>query len=326
MHIKISPHRHSGHLKPHQQTSYGILAILVAIVGLVLATFTVSSFAAASPGPQEGSVSLSGVMPEKPPVTAATITTPSDSQQFSTTPVTVSGTCPANTLVEIFENNIFAGSTPCTSNSNFTVQVDLLYGQNSLTAIDYDALNQAGPTSNVVTVNYNQQAPSISSQFNFNLSGAQLILNTNAVYRGVFPGQQVNVPITILGGVGPFALNVEWGDNTNQVLASSNNTTVNASHTYSRPGTYKITIQASDSQGRIAFLTVVAIVNGQPVVAGSSSKSSSQTNKLLVLWPLYAISATLVVSFWLGEKREKHVLANRLNPVPSLGHVSSPSH
>jgi len=325
MALKISPYHHSGHLKPHQHTSYGLLAFLVVIVGLILATFTVNSFAAASPGPQAYSVSLTGVMPEKPPVTAATITTPSNSQQFATTPVTVSGTCPAQTLVEIFENNIFAGSTPCNANSTYTVQVDLLYGQNSLTAIDYDVLNQAGPVSNTVSVNYNQQAPSTSSEFNFNLSGSQLLLNTNAVYRGVFPGQQLNVPISILGGVGPFAINVEWGDNTNQVLPSSNNTTVNATHVYSRPGTYKITIQGSDSQGRIAFLTVAAVVNGQPAAVSTSSGSKSQTSKLLVLWPLYAISATLVVSFWLGESREKHVLANRLTPTTSFGHASNPN-
>ena len=76
MAIKISSHHHSGRLRPHEHTSYGILAILVLFVGLILATFTVSSYASATPGPQGGSVGLSGTMPEKPPVTAATITTP----------------------------------------------------------------------------------------------------------------------------------------------------------------------------------------------------------------------------------------------------------
>jgi len=320
MALKVLSYHHSGRLRPHQHTSYGLLAALVVMVGLILATFTVTSFASASPGPQAGSVSLTGIMPEKAPVTAATITTPSNGQSFSVTPVTVSGTCPVDTLVEIFKNNIFAGSTPCNANSTYTIQIDLLYGQNTLTATDYDVLNQAGPVSNAVGVDYTAQAPPTSSILNFNLSGDQLILETNAVYRGVSPNQQLNVPISILGGVGPFALNVEWGDNTNQVLPSSNNTTVNATHIYKKPGTYKITIQGSDSQGRVAFLTVVAVVNGQPAVIAPSSTSKTQTSTLLVLWPLYAISATLVVSFWLGEKREKHILANRLTPVPTLGH------
>ncbi|MGH7233859.1 MAG: PKD domain-containing protein, partial [Candidatus Saccharimonadales bacterium] len=144
-------------------------------------------------------------------------------------------------------------------------------------------------------------------------------LETSAVYRGTFPNQQLNVPINILGGVAPFALNVNWGDDTNQVLPSSTNTTVNAMHTYKKPGTYKISIQGSDSQQRVAFLDVAAIVNGQPAAATSTTGSiSSSSNKLLVLWPLYAISVTLVVSFYLGERREKHILADALRPAPTL--------
>ena len=321
MALKLSSHESSVKLRPHRHTSYALLAVLVGFVGIILSAFSVSSFVSASSGPQAGSVGLSGVMPEKPPATAATITTPSNNQQFATSPVTVSGTCPPNTLIEIYKNNIFAGSTPCTSTNNFTIQIDLLFGQNSLTAIDYDVLNQAGPSSGAVSVNYTAQAPVASSLANFNINGTQLILDTTAVYRGIFPSQQLNVPITIIGGDGPFALNVEWGDNTNQVLPSSNNTTVNATHTYSKPGTYKITIQGSDSQGRVAFLNVAVFVNGQPFVA-TTNTNKSQTSKFLILWPLYAISATLVISFWLGERMEKHILADSLKQTPSLSHVS----
>lgn len=322
MAIKILSHHQSGRLRPHEHTSYGVLAALVFMVGIILALFTVSSYASASPGPQAGSIGLTGTMPEKAPVTAATITTPSNLQQFSNTPITVSGGCPPNTLIEIFSNNIFIGSTPCNSNSTYTLQVDLLYGNNSLTATDYDVLNQAGPASNAVNVTYNAQAPLTASLQNINFNGTQLLLNTDAVYRGAFPGQQINVPISIIGGTGPFALNVEWGDNTNQVLPSSNNTTVNATHVYKRPGTYEVTIQGSDSQGRVAFLDVAVIINGQSASLASTGPKSP-TNTFLVLWPLYAISATLVVSFWLGETREKHVLASAYKPVPTLTHNHS---
>lgn len=325
MAYKILSYHHSGRLLPHEHTSYGSLAVLVIFVGIVLSAFTITSFASASPGPQGGSIGLTGTMPEKPPVTAATITTPSNAQSFANTPLTVSGTCPAGTLVEIYTNNIFAGSTPCNSNNTYTVQIDLLYGQNTLTAIVYDVLNQAGPTSAPINVDYTAVAPTASSLSNFSLSGDQLILNTQAVYRGTFPGQQLNVPISILGGVGPFAINVEWGDNTNQILPASINTTINATHIYHKPGTYRITIQGSDSQGRVAFLSVAAVVNGQPAILGPTT-SKNQTSKLLVLWPLYAISATLVISFWLGEKREKHVLIDRLTSPPTLGHAAPPTH
>lgn len=310
---------HSGKLRPHEHTSYAALAVLVLLAGIMLSLLTISSVVSASPPPESSSVSLAGVMPGPPPKTGATITFPTNQQTFQNTPVTVSGTCPSGTLVEIFKNSVFAGSTPCTPDGKFSVQIDLLYGSNSLSAVVYDALNQAGPTSNLVNVTYNVQTPPASSLLNINFASTQLLVETNAVYRGVFPGQQLSVPISIIGGVAPFAVNVNWGDDSNQVISSSSNTTVNASHTYGKPGIYKISIQASDSQQRVAFLDVAVIVNGQPAAVGSSSTNSGPSNKLLILWPLYACAATLVVSFWMGEVREKHVLGDALQPVPKLG-------
>ncbi len=325
--VSLKGRGHSGRLRPHEHTSYGPLMALLLIVGALLAGFTVSAYAGASPLPQASSVSLTGVMPENPPTTAASITYPTNQQVFQTTPVTVSGTCPSGTIVEIFKNNIFAGSTPCNNNSTFSVQIDLLYGSNTLTAVDYDALNQAGPSSKAVNVTYNVQVPPESSLLNVNFTATQLILQTSAVYRGTFPNQQLNVPIDILGGVAPFAVNVNWGDNSNEVLPANINTTVNASHVYTKAGTYKISIQASDSEQHVAFLDVAAIVNGQPSIVGANSTSStSKTNKLLVLWPLYVSAVTMVVSFWLGERREKHVLSDALKPAPSLGPPIHQSH
>lgn len=329
MAIKISSFEHSGHLRPHEHTSYSLLAALVLLVGVLLAGMTMSSFASANangplplpptPGPQADSVALAGTMPEPAPKTGAVITSPTTGQHFSTSPVNVSGTCPKNTLVEIYKNNIFAGSSPCTSNDTFTVKVDLLYGSNSLTAVDYDVLNQAGPSSAAVDVSYDAQPPTISSLTNVNFTATQLILETDAVYRGTFPGQELNVPITIMGGAGPFAVNIQWGDNTNKVIPASNNTTINATHVYQKPGTYKITIQGSDSQQHVAFLEIAAVINGQPATGIASTSKSPPANKFLMLWPLYACAATLVVSFWLGENREKHVLEHRFAPRPTLG-------
>jgi hypothetical protein len=321
--LKISQHEHSGRLRPHEHTSYLPLAFLVMVVGAVLAIFSVSAVSAGSPPPQSGSVGLSGTVPTAPPGIAATITSPKNQQHFSTSPMTVSGTCPAGTLVEIYKNDIFAGSTPCTDNNTYSLQIDLLYGQNSLTARVYDIINQAGPVSSPVIVFYDAVPLQASSLDLLNFSGTQLVLNTDAVYRGAFPNQTLNVPISVIGGIAPFAINVEWGDSSNKIIPVSDNSVFNASHAYQKPGTYKITLQATDSKQQVAFLTVAAIINGQPSVISTtniSSVSKSPLNKLLVLWPLYAIAATLVVSFWMGERREKKILgaASKEQP-PSLG-------
>jgi hypothetical protein len=317
--LKLSQHKHTGRLRPHEHTSYVPLFVLVLFVGVILLQFSLVSLAAASPGPQAGSVGLTGIMPAKPPTTAAVITSPSNNQHFTTSPVAVSGTCPTDTVVEIFKNDIFGGSASCTDSGTFSLSVDLLYGQNNLVARVYDSLNQAGPDSNTVTVFYDILPPQSLPVTSNNFSNRQMLLETDAVYRGTFPGQAMNVPLTILGGTPGFAVNVSWGDGTNTVIPHGDNTTFNASHTYNRPGTYEITIQASDSVQQVAFLQVATIVNGQPAAANATGSDDSNvkavTNKLLVLWPLWAIILAVVVSFWLGEQREKRILA-AATPVP----------
>lgn len=321
--FKISNHEHSGRLRPHEHTSYLPLAFMVLLVGVVLGGFTimsVSSVLAADPPPQSGSIGLTGTVPATPPKVAAVITSPRSGQHFSTSPVTISGTCPASTLVEIYKNNIFAGSTPCTDSGKFSIDIDPLYGQNSITAQVYDNLNQGGPQSDAVTLYYDAALPQGASIDNLNFAGTQLVLNTNAVYRGTFPGQMLNVPVTIIGGSAPYAVNVLWGDSNNKIIPRGDNALFNASHSYQKAGTYQITLEGTDSHQQVAFLTVAAIVNGQPAGTGATDGknggSKSPLNKLLVLWPLYAVTATMVASFWMGEHREKKILGDDNHKTP----------
>lgn len=307
-HFKILTHAHTGKVRPHEHTSYLPLAILLLVVGFCLTTFTAT---AATPytGPESGSVGLSGTMPGKAPTEAATIKTPVAGQTFAQTPVVVSGTCPKDTLVEIFKNDIFAGSTPCTAEGTFSLDVDLLIGTNALTAKVYDALNQEGPASNIVNVTYTPSLTNASGIVSLNFGGDQLIINTDAVFRGTFPKQEMAVPIDIIGGRAPYAVNIQWGDSTNKVVSRPDNETFQPTHSYAKAGTYQLAIQATDADGRVAFLTVAVIVNGQSDVAAATTVSTQKTNLLLMLWPLYAAVFAMTLSFWLGEWREKRVLA-----------------
>lgn len=306
--LKISHHSHSGRLRPHEHTSYGPLFVLLLIVGLVL---TISTVNAQSPGPQAGSIGLTGGMPGKPPDTAAVITSPRNGQRFTTSPVNVSGTCPSGTLVQIYKNDIFAGSTPCDGSGRFSVDVDLLIGQNILIARVYDALNQPGPDSAPVTVFYDALPPQPAGLNPLGFGGAQLLLVTDAVYRGIFPNQTMKVPVTVLGGTPPYAVNVQWGDLENKLVPRNDNLLFHVEHVYKKPGVFQLTLQATDSQGRVAFLTVAAIVNGQPDQAAGGTSTDEKSNTLFVLWPLFVAAVAVVIAFWLGERREKHILLGR---------------
>jgi PKD domain len=307
--LKLSHHVHSGKLRPHEHTSYLPLSLLLLVVGLALISYTAS---AQSPGPESGSIGITGTVPADPPTIAATVSTPAPETHFGTSPVKITGSCPANTLVEVFKNDIFAGSTPCGSDGAYSVEVDLLIGKNIIIARVYDALNQPGPDSNAVTIYYDALPTQSGAFSSFDFGGAQLLLNTDAVFRGVFPEQELSMPLDVLGGTPPYAINIQWGDSNNKVVSRSDNTTFRVTHTYAKAGTYQISVQASDARGRVAFITVAAIVNGQPaVVASESATTPTVTNRLLLLWPLYTGVLAVVASFWMGEWREKRMLVKR---------------
>lgn len=315
--LKLSQHHHSCKIRPHEHTSYVPLMFLLFIVGVVLSAYTAN---AATPydGPESGSIGLSGTMPAEAPSTAATIDTPTNGARFSSTPINVNGTCPSDTLVELFKNDIFAGSAICTAANTYSLDIDLLIGQNDLTAKVYDALNQPGPDSAVTTVYYDALPAQTSPLSLSDFSKAQILINTTSAFRGVFPKQDLNVPIQILGGVPPFAVNVTWGDSNNDVVSRNDNVSFGATHAYTAAGTYQISIQVSDSAGNVAFLTIAAIVNGLPL-SETSSATTSQTiqERLLLLWPLYAALVAIVISFFIGEKREKQLLRSRGLLLPS---------
>ncbi len=316
--LKLSPHHHSGHLKSHEYTSYVPLGILLLVVGLSLIAYTAT---ASSPPPQSSSIGLSGIMPGKPPTVAAVIKSPGSGSHVTISPVTVSGTCPAGNLVEIFKNDIFAGSTSCDNSGNFSMDIDPLIGQNSLIARVYDALNQPGPDSSAVTLYYDALPAQSSSLTAMNFGDSQMLLNTDAVFRGTFPNQELDIPIDILGGTPPYAVNIQWGDSNNKVVPRNDNVTFKAGHVYKKPGTYQISLQASDAAGRVAFLSVASIVNGQPSIATTATTSGTiSASNLLVLWPLYTSAVAIMVSFWLGERREKRIMGKLITSVPPLQH------
>ena len=310
--LKLSHRHHSGRLRPHEHTSYALLAVLLFIVGISLTAYSVKAgnLTWTRPGPAAGSIGITGTMPGKPPTQGAVITAPSNGQHFTTSPVLIKGTCPANTLVEIFKNDIFAGSTVCTDKGAFEIDIDLIIGQNAIVAKVYDALNQAGPDSPTVTIAYDASLPNASGQRSLDFGGDQMLVLTDAVFRGNFPGQEMTIPVRIVGGTAPYAVNVEWGDLKNNLISRGDSIEFRTPHTYAKAGIYQLGVQATDTNGRVAFLTVAAIINGQvdPVATTTTATASTQS-KLLALWPLYTAAVAMVISFWLGEKREKHDLA-----------------
>lgn len=284
---------------------------IVAVSGLLLLSVQ-KTFAVTS---GSGSIGIEGTISSPPPTQGATITLPRDGQSFTNIPITVSGLCPDGLLVKLFKNNVFAGSVQCVKGS-YSIVTDLFSGQNELIARVYDALDQPGPDSNKVTVSFVDNKKGAASR---------ITLTSNYAKRGANPNEELVWPIIISGGIGPYAISVDWGDgSTPDLISQEFPGTFNIKHIYESPGVYNIIIKGTDKDGVVAYLQLVGVANGplSQDSTGSNSgtrKDAGQSNtgattpKTKILWQPAALTIPFVVStFWLGKKYELRMLRKKI--------------
>jgi hypothetical protein len=260
-----------------------------------------------TPPPRAGSYGLEATKKQLPPTTSATISTPGNGASFSDSPITVAGLCTTGLLVQVYDNGVMVGAIDC-KNGSFSLQVSLFTGQNDLTTIQYDDLEQAGPQGNTVTVTYNNA--------NFSAFGALITLTSNYGRRAADPGSTLSWPLLLSGGTGPYAFSIDWGDGRkpdlkSQALAGE----IDISHVYSQSGIYHVTVKVTDVNGVSAFLQLVAIANGKPSATGSTSGSSKGGSTIVtkvIWWPAVVCLILLPLAYWTGRRSELVSLHRKL--------------
>ena len=264
---------------------------------LLLTAGTPVAALGSSQNPQSSALGLEATVPGNPPTQAATIAIPHSGQVFTSIPITVSGLCKSGLLVKIFSNNVFVGSTTC-SNGSYSLKVDLFSGRNDLVARVYDALDQAGPDSNVVSVTFDDAQ--------FIQFGTHVSVSSTYARRGADPGSVLIWPITISGGRAPYAISADWGDGNGPDLRTAGFAgTLNISHTYTQAGVYTIVVKVTDTNNTSAYLQLVGVGNGQ--INGSLTNNTPATTitRNVVLWqPLLVAVPLMLLTFWLGQKYE----------------------
>jgi hypothetical protein len=292
----------SKHIPKHNLLSYVPFLLLGVVVMAIVPLWVSGVWGQSNPeNPQEGSVGLSGVVPGEPPSQAPAINSPVDGQTFNETPIEVSGTCRSGLIVEIYTNDVFAGSTVCRDNNTFTIDTGLFFGENELRARVQDALGQEGPESDPVTVTYDPPVSESGQQID-----QQLLIQSDVSFRGTPPGQPITFPVRLSGGQGPYAVSINWGDGDSNVISRTDTGNFDISHTYEQPGVYRIVIRATDDNDQTAFLQVTAAANGD-IKAGVQDEDAPDTpaERVYVLWPLYILAAMVPFAFWLGMRHGK---------------------
>lgn len=271
---------------------------------LLLTAATVLPASAANPGPQNGSIGLEATISSTPPTKAATIALPANDAVFTSVPITVSGLCTSGLIVKIFDNGIFVGSVVCSSGS-YTLQIDLFSGRNDLIARVFDALDQPGPDSNTVSVTFNDAQ--------FLQFGSHVSLTSAYAERGAPPNTELDWPVIMSGGEGPYAISVDWGDGSPTDLFSvAGSGALTLKHTYKTAGVYRVIVKATDKNGGAAFLQLVGQATG--VIKNSPGNSSNTLIvKQVLWWPALAMLPLIAAAYWIGKRRERETLTKGAN-------------
>lgn len=291
--------------------------ILVAVALAFFVTTLGAPVHAQSADPeQKGTTGLQGTISSPPPKSPATITIPGSGQTVTTTPITIGGLCSGDVVVKIFSNNIFIGSAQC-QNGSYRLQADLFGGQNSLVARVYDALDQAGPDSNTVTINFEDGK--------YAAFGQRISLTSTIAKNGALVGKQLSWPIVLSGGTGPYALSVDWGDGTSTDLKSVPFAgPLNITHAYKRAGIFRVVVKATDSTGSAAFLQLVGVgmgqvsqsANGQSTGVTGGGKNGSANGGAVryvyIWWPVLLLIPFIFATFWIGRRYELLALHRRI--------------
>ena len=149
---------HSGKKIHHRHTSHGFLLLTLALTGALLFSNVgaLKAFSVTKAGSIHVSVNVLG----NPPTAGADISFPVNNSITEYSLVSVTGSCPEQTLVVIYNNGQMAGSTVCSSDT-FSITVQLTDGINVLQAQNYDGLDQAGPATSPIII---QKLPNTATE------------------------------------------------------------------------------------------------------------------------------------------------------------------
>ena len=293
-------------------TRFGVQWAVPAIVSAcLLALGTLSHTASAinalpTPDPKPGSYGLEATKKQAPPTQGATITVPGNGASFTSSPITVSGICPNDLLVQVYNNGVMVGSVLC-KNGSFTLEISLFAGTNELSAIVYDDLEQAGPTSNTVSVTY--------TDTRFTAFGQLITLTSTYGRRSTPAGSQLDWPLQLSVGTGPYAFSIDWGDGAGAELKSQSLAgLVTIARAYKKAGIYQVNVKVTDVNGVSAFLQVIAVANGQ-VEEDQTATTNDESSRIrtVIIWIPAAIALLLLLpTYWLGKRSQLLILRNKM--------------
>lgn len=283
---------------------------------LILLNAFILIFATISPVFAE-TYNVTASIPYPAPITAATVVSPTNNSTVDTSTINITGTCellsPVS-VVSVWNGGILIGSTNCLVGGNYTIDVPLSIGLNTLLVRTSSMSFNYGPDSSPINITYlpkatdtpNSVADTPLSRSNpasqsspRPTAGSELVLTSESPFGIIDESNSVSITLKIGGGRPPYNLQINWGDGTNfsQVLNESGQYTF--THVYDKSKVYNISALLTDSEGSnrsFNWIVVTSLVQSEdntPLTLGSDGESSESGIK----YSLYVIVSLVVIFF-----------------------------
>lgn len=239
---------------------------------------------------------VSASVPTVVPSVAAVINQPAINSVVAQKNINVAGICQLMAqplIVSIWRDNSILGSAIC-ANGLFSIDVNLILGENILVAKSQNTVGQFGPNSSLHPVSYR---PSI---VNTDPTGTNLLsnfqVNSGQSAAHLSNSAQGSIEIIIQDGKAPYQVIINWGDGNFDELTLNQSGNHVFDHQFAELIDDKIVILVTDADGN--FQRLVLGINSSKL-PNSSSKARLILNQAKTWWnhPLSLGSIGLIGTF-----------------------------
>jgi hypothetical protein len=312
--LQLHPHKHTGKVLHHKHTSYHALFLVLGLAGVFMVLLSNAAKAA--------DIIVTGRIPAPIPVGAPVITSPVDGLITTTTPLTVSGTCPVISpaiIITLHDGSDMLGSGQCTVDGTFSISIPLVEHTYSIVATVVTITDDTGESSTPITVTYKLPPPpvvpskpttgtsggnprptptqgeglEIVSDKPFIVFGA----GADAVWSGLFRG-----------GDRPYRVTITWGDGSTNIYNNVGGNKQAFAHHYHQLRGFQINVTVTDKSGHSVSKSFAAatplIFDNTPNGAGTTGQGL-HLSPIILLYALYFALLWLLFTLWRQDKKRQ---------------------
>ncbi len=306
--LRLQHHKHTGKKLPHSQTSFHGLFFLF-IIGM----FFIAAVNRVTADNLDVSAKVSAVLPTQPAVTDPSL----NNLSVSADQIAVNGSCEVTVpalIITIWRGDTLLGSTVCSPLGLFSVNVQLINGQNIIYSKIENITSDFGPDGQNVSITFRLPVPISSSGSNgiSKITPAQqqvsnadeqlpLQLVSQSDFISIVPNQEMSFTFEIKDGDSPYSLSVNWGDGTNSNYNYKSPGIKTIKHIFNKLISSSIILKITDKNGKVVTLVlgVSTSLPFTPALTSLNGKSVYRPSRLTYIVAGYIFVGSSLIGLWI---------------------------